>query len=57
MQGTIHPYYAVALAPAIAAIVAITGALLRAERRTAVARVVAACSSRSPSSGTRTCSA
>src|SRR4051812_11828940 len=42
MQGTIHPYYAVALAPAIAAIVAITGALLWAERRTAVARVVAA---------------
>src|SRR4051794_8438170 len=42
MQGRIHPYYTVALAPAIAAIVAITGALLWTERRTAVARVVAA---------------
>jgi 4-amino-4-deoxy-L-arabinose transferase-like glycosyltransferase len=42
MQGTIHPYYAVALAPAIAAIVAITGALLWADRRTTVARVAAA---------------
>jgi 4-amino-4-deoxy-L-arabinose transferase-like glycosyltransferase len=42
MQGTIHPYYTVALAPAIAAIVAITMALLWAQRRTTVARVVAA---------------
>jgi 4-amino-4-deoxy-L-arabinose transferase-like glycosyltransferase len=42
MQGTIHPYYAVALAPAIAGIVAITAALLWAERRTTVARVIAA---------------
>jgi len=42
MQGTIHPYYTVALAPAIAGIVAVAGALLWGERRTPVARVVAA---------------
>ena len=32
MQGTIHPYYAVALAPAIAGIVAVTGGLLWEQR-------------------------
>ena len=32
MQGTIHPYYSVALAPAIAGIVAVTGALLWEQR-------------------------
>ena len=42
MQGTIHPYYAVALAPALAAIVAITGRLLWAARRTTIARMMAA---------------
>ena len=42
MQGTIHPYYTVALAPAIAAIVAVTGRLLWDERETVSARVIAA---------------
>jgi 4-amino-4-deoxy-L-arabinose transferase-like glycosyltransferase len=42
MQGTIHPYYAVALAPAIAGIVAVTGRLLWEQRNVLSARVIAA---------------
>jgi 4-amino-4-deoxy-L-arabinose transferase-like glycosyltransferase len=42
MQGTIHPYYAVALAPAIAGIVAVTGSLLWEQRSTLTARGIAA---------------
>jgi 4-amino-4-deoxy-L-arabinose transferase-like glycosyltransferase len=42
MQGTIHPYYTVALAPAIAGIVAVTGRLLREQRASMTARVIAA---------------
>jgi 4-amino-4-deoxy-L-arabinose transferase-like glycosyltransferase len=42
MQGTIHPYYTVALAPAIAAIIAVTGRLLWQARATWTARIVAA---------------
>ncbi len=39
MQGTIHPYYTVALAPAIAALVATTSRLLWARRETSFARI------------------
>ena len=42
MQGTIHPYYAVVLAPAIAGIVAVTGRLLWEQRASLAARVTAA---------------
>jgi 4-amino-4-deoxy-L-arabinose transferase-like glycosyltransferase len=42
MEGTIHPYYAVALAPAIAGIVAVTAALLWQRRGSTSARVLAA---------------
>jgi 4-amino-4-deoxy-L-arabinose transferase-like glycosyltransferase len=42
MQGTIHPYYAVVLAPPIAGIVAVTGRVLWEQRATLAARVVAA---------------
>jgi 4-amino-4-deoxy-L-arabinose transferase-like glycosyltransferase len=42
MQGTIHPYYTVVLAPAIAAIVAITTRLLWQARATWTARITAA---------------
>ncbi|MDX6228662.1 MAG: hypothetical protein QOI76_2052 [Frankiales bacterium] len=41
MQGTIHPYYTVALAPAIAAIVAITGRELWRTRDSIVSRILA----------------
>ncbi len=57
MEGTIHPYYTVALAPAIAAIVAVTGGLLWAERRTTAARVVAAVLVEVTVLWARTCSA
>ena len=49
MQGTIHPYYAVALAPAIAGIVAVTGRLLWEQRASLAARVI----SRGPRRGHR----
>ncbi|MGU3435673.1 ArnT family glycosyltransferase [Actinomycetes bacterium M1A6_2h] len=39
MSGTIHPYYTVALAPAIAALVGVGGYALWAERRRFVARL------------------
>ncbi|HEU5266891.1 MAG TPA: glycosyl transferase, partial [Jatrophihabitans sp.] len=39
MQGTMHPYYTVVLAPPIAALVAVGGALLWRERATIGARV------------------
>lgn len=42
MQGTIHPYYSLALAPLIAAILAVTGRLLWLARSTWTARIVAA---------------
>jgi len=42
MEGTIHPYYAVALAPSIAALVAITGRELWRGRRNIVVRSVLA---------------
>ena len=42
MEGTIHPYYTVALAPAIAALVAVTGRLLWQQRDTWTARASAA---------------
>jgi 4-amino-4-deoxy-L-arabinose transferase-like glycosyltransferase len=41
-SGVIHTYYTVALVPAIAALVAITGSLLWRERHTVLARCVAA---------------
>ncbi len=41
-QGVIHTYYTVALAPAIAALVAITGSVLWRVRETAGARITAA---------------
>ncbi len=41
MQGTIHPYYTIALAPAVAALVAVTGRLLWDRRETWFARVAA----------------
>jgi 4-amino-4-deoxy-L-arabinose transferase-like glycosyltransferase len=41
-SGVIHTYYTVALVPAIAALVAITGSLLWRERETPLARCVAA---------------
>ena len=41
-SGVIHTYYTVALVPAIAALVAITGSLLWRERHTPLARCVAA---------------
>ncbi len=42
MEGTIHPYYAVALAPATAAVVAIAGRELWRGRRSVVARALLA---------------
>ena len=42
MQGTIHPYYSLALAPLIAAILAVTGRRLWLARSTWTARIVAA---------------
>ncbi len=42
MQGTAHPYYAVALAPAIAGLVAVTGQLLWQARATWTSRVASA---------------
>ena len=42
MQGTIHPYYAVVLAPAIAGIVAVTGVILWEQRAALGARIIAA---------------
>ncbi|MFF5991623.1 ArnT family glycosyltransferase [Prauserella flavalba] len=42
MSGTMHPYYAVALAPAVAALVAISGHALWQGRRNASARAVLA---------------
>jgi 4-amino-4-deoxy-L-arabinose transferase-like glycosyltransferase len=42
MQGVIHPYYTVALAPLVAGIVALTGSVLWEQRTTWVARGVAA---------------
>jgi 4-amino-4-deoxy-L-arabinose transferase-like glycosyltransferase len=42
MQGTIHPYYTVALAPAIAALVAVTARLLWRARDTGTSRIMAA---------------
>ena len=41
MQGTIHPYYLVALAPSIGALIALAGAEIRAQRHTWAARVAA----------------
>ncbi|WP_322767137.1 glycosyltransferase family 39 protein [Frankia sp. Cr1] len=41
MQGTMHPYYTIALAPAVAALVAITGRLLWQQRETWFARISA----------------
>jgi 4-amino-4-deoxy-L-arabinose transferase-like glycosyltransferase len=42
MQGTIHPYYSIALAPAIAALTAVTGRLLWQARTTWTGRICAA---------------
>lgn len=42
MQGTIHPYYTVALAPLIAGVLAVTGRLLWQARGTLAARATAA---------------
>jgi 4-amino-4-deoxy-L-arabinose transferase-like glycosyltransferase len=42
MQGIIHPYYAIALAPAIAGLIAVTGRLLWQARTTWTARICAA---------------
>ena len=42
MEGTIHPYYAIALAPSIAALVAISGRELWRGRRSIVVRTVLA---------------
>ncbi len=42
MQGTIHPYYTIALAPSIAAVLALTGSVLWEQRSTWAARIVAA---------------
>ncbi|MCW2524649.1 MAG: hypothetical protein JWO63_2984 [Frankiales bacterium] len=42
MQGTIHPYYTVALAPAIAALVAITGTLVWRQRTELFAQLTGA---------------
>ncbi|WP_239334590.1 glycosyltransferase family 39 protein [Frankia sp. CiP3] len=42
MRGTMHPYYTIALAPAVAALVAITGRLLWTRRETWFARISAA---------------
>jgi len=42
MQGTIHPYYSVALAPLIAGVLAVTGRLLWLARNTSTGRVGAA---------------
>ncbi len=39
MKGTVHPYYTVALAPSLAALVAVGGAALWRERSTVVGRV------------------
>jgi 4-amino-4-deoxy-L-arabinose transferase-like glycosyltransferase len=42
MQGTIHPYYTIALAPSIAAVLALTGSVLWEQRNTWMARIIAA---------------
>jgi hypothetical protein len=42
MQGTIHPYYTVALAPLIGGVLAVTAAVLWEQRATWTARLVAA---------------
>jgi 4-amino-4-deoxy-L-arabinose transferase-like glycosyltransferase len=42
MKGTIHPYYTIALAPAIGAVIAITGRELWRTRDSVVSRVIAA---------------
>lgn len=42
MEGTVHPCYAVALAPAIVATVAIAGAFLWRQRDTLLSRLVLA---------------
>jgi 4-amino-4-deoxy-L-arabinose transferase-like glycosyltransferase len=42
MQGVIHPYYTIALAPQIAAVLALTGSVLWERRATWTARVIAA---------------
>jgi 4-amino-4-deoxy-L-arabinose transferase-like glycosyltransferase len=42
MQGTIHPYYTIALAPSIAATLALTGSVLWEQRAGWTARIVAA---------------
>jgi 4-amino-4-deoxy-L-arabinose transferase-like glycosyltransferase len=40
MQGTIHPYYTVALAPAIAGLIATSGVIVWRERQSLLARLV-----------------
>jgi 4-amino-4-deoxy-L-arabinose transferase-like glycosyltransferase len=42
MQGTIHPYYTIALAPSIAVVLALTGSLLWERRAAWTARILAA---------------
>jgi 4-amino-4-deoxy-L-arabinose transferase-like glycosyltransferase len=42
MQGTIHPYYTIALAPSIGAVLALTGSVLWERRDTWTARIIAA---------------
>jgi 4-amino-4-deoxy-L-arabinose transferase-like glycosyltransferase len=42
MQGVIHPYYTIALAPQLAAVLALTGSILWERRATWTARVLAA---------------
>ncbi len=41
MQGTIHPYYTIALAPLLAGVLAVTAALLWEQRGTCTARAIA----------------